>query len=67
MVKGRAETKHLIHLGIHSVTYVIRSVMGFLYVHHLNTQISPPFDSYINKQTVPVCIDANSSSIYFTF
>ena len=25
-------------------------------MHHLNTQISPPFDSYINKQTVPVCV-----------
>ena len=36
---------------------------GVLYVHHFNTQISPPPDSYINEQTMHVCMLANSSSV----
>ena len=34
-------------------------------MHHLNIQISPPFNSYINKQTAHVCMDANSLSVCF--
>ena len=40
-------------------------VIGALFVHNKETQISPPFDSYINKLTVHVCMDANSSSVCF--
>ena len=36
--------------------YVTRFAKGVLYTNHLNTQISPIFDSYINKQTVPLCM-----------
>ena len=34
-----------------------------LYVHHFNTQILPPLDSYINEQSMHVCMIANSSSV----
>ena len=39
---------------------------GSLYAHHFNTQISSPFDSYINnKQALHVYMVANSSLVCF--
>ena len=40
---------------------------GVLYAHHINTQILPPLDSYINEQPMHVWMMANCSSFCFSW
>ena len=40
---------------------------GVLYAHHINTQILPPLDSYINEQPMHVWKMANCSSVCFSW
>ena len=36
---------------------------GALFTHNVETQILSPFDSYINKQAMHVCVVGNSSTV----